>query len=323
MFKAILSAGLLVFHLCPMGLSAVNRKELPLKIQVEEVLSIGSLDEETLFQWVGIDTDEHFNIYLTDSMDHSLKKFSPAGALLSKSGRRGQGPGEFGAPRQLICLQGRLYVTDQTFSGLKVFDEDLRFLESLRLEFPVADIQKSADGRMAVLAFLMGKPSELCFLSQDGGVEDRLRLGREKTDVLMDSADFAFDPSGHIFVVNSFRDLIRKLDPEGREIWSKSLLNIKSIKKKRIKRWLVPTEMIYMDCALDSRGWLYILGGHRTANRARDIYVLDPEGEWLSMFTLPDTTHCIHLDKKDFLYARANEGLTLKKYRLSYEWEDR
>ena len=76
MFKAILSAGLLVFHLCPMGLSAVNRKELPLKIQVEEVLSIGSLDEETLFQWVGIDTDEHFNIYLTDSMDHSLKKFS-------------------------------------------------------------------------------------------------------------------------------------------------------------------------------------------------------------------------------------------------------
>jgi hypothetical protein len=319
-YKSMMSAALLACFLCFWGMSAISRKELPLRIQTEEVLSIGSLDDDILFQWVGIDTDDQSNIYVTDSMDHSLKKFSPSGELVAQAGRKGQGPGEFEAPRQLVHFRGRLYVTDQAFAGLKVFDEDLRFVNSLRLEFPVSDIQESPDGRVAVFSFLMGRISELCFLTQNGVVDNRLKLGRERTNVLMDSADFAFDRSGNIYVVNSFRDLIRKLNSDGREIWSKSLFNIKNIKKMKVERWIVPTEIIYKDCAVDSRGWLYILGGHRAENRARDIYVLDHKGKWLSTFTLPDTSHCIHLDGEDFLYARANDGLTLKKYRLRHEW---
>lgn len=289
-----------------------------LKIQLEEILSIGSLDEDVLFQWVGIGTDKEANIYVTDTMDHTVKKFNSQGKLIARAGGRGQGPGEFQAPRLLAHTGDLVYVTDQTFPGLHVFDSNLRYVKSIHLNFPVSDIQGLPEGRAAVLSFLIGSRSELCFIDDRGRIENHFVLGRDKKNALMDSADFVIDGAGNIYVVYSFLDRVRKLTRQGKELWSKSLFNLKSVKKKKIRQWEVPVEMIYMDCAVDGKGWLYILGGYRAAHRARDVYVVDPEGELRTTFTLPDTTHCIHIDKEGFLFARANEGMTLKKYRLKH-----
>jgi len=70
---------------------------------------------------------------------------------------------------------------------------------------------------------------------------------------------------------------------------------------------------------LDSSDNIYILGGHLSKNISRDVYVLNPEGELLTTLTLPDTSHCIYIDKNDYLYSRANEGVTLKKYKIKYK----
>jgi len=43
------------------------------KISLEEVLSIGSLEDDALFQWVGVISDSDNYIHVTDNMDYSLK----------------------------------------------------------------------------------------------------------------------------------------------------------------------------------------------------------------------------------------------------------
>ncbi|HDZ25596.1 MAG TPA: 6-bladed beta-propeller, partial [Candidatus Aminicenantes bacterium] len=65
------------------------------KILLEEVLSIGSLEDDALFQWVGVISDSDSYIYVTDNMDYSLKKFDDQGNLIKKTGQKGKGPGEF------------------------------------------------------------------------------------------------------------------------------------------------------------------------------------------------------------------------------------
>jgi len=70
-------------------------------IQLEPFLTLGSMEDDLLFQWIGVTVDLLGNIYVTDSLDYSLKKFSSDGNLLKKRGGRGQGPGEFMAPRLL------------------------------------------------------------------------------------------------------------------------------------------------------------------------------------------------------------------------------
>jgi hypothetical protein len=98
-------------------------QELSKKVVLKEVLSIGGEEKDILFQWAGVTTDLSNNIYLTDSIDYSIKKFKEDGTLLKKAGRRGQGPGEFLAPRLIKYFDRFLYVTDQNKPGIQVFDE--------------------------------------------------------------------------------------------------------------------------------------------------------------------------------------------------------
>ena len=111
-------------------------------------------------------------------------------------------------------------------------------------------------------------------------------------------------------------DRIEKFDESGKRLWSRNLLGIKKVKTEKISSYIVPTEIVYKDVALDPSGNAYVLGGKFAANRSRDVYVLNPDGELLSTLTLPDTSHCIYIDRKNFLYSRANDGITLKKYRI-------
>ena len=44
------------------------------QVELEEVLSIGSIDDDAIFMWSGVAADDDGNIYVTDMMDYSLKK---------------------------------------------------------------------------------------------------------------------------------------------------------------------------------------------------------------------------------------------------------
>jgi hypothetical protein len=249
-------------------------------------------------------------------MDYSLKKFNSAGNLVAKSGRRGQGPGEFTAPRLLDISEKLLFVTEQYQPVIKVFDKNLEYKFQIPIEGPAGDLRALGDDLVAVLVLTANNQSHLYFYNQKGTVVKKLKFSQRPSRLLMDMVSFDLDDRGNLYLAYNFTDMIVKFDSSGRKMWSKNLLGIKQVKKEKIASHVVPTEIVYKDIALDRSGNIYVLGGKFSKNRSRDVYVLSPEGRLLSTLTMPDTSHCIYIDASNYLYSRANQGITLKKFRM-------
>jgi len=295
-------------------------KELK-KISLEEVLSIGRLDDDALFQWTGVVTDSQGNIYVTDSMDYSIKKFDSRGKFVKKEGRKGQGPGEFMAPRFLDCNEKFLYASDQYVPGVQVFDKELNFKRRISIKKPISDLKILSDFRIAVASLFKDKIASIFIYTAEGELIKKFRYSEEKMPLMMELVSFDFDEDGNLYVAYTFQDRIEKFNKDEKKLWSNKLLKVKIVKRKKISSYVVPTEVVYKDVALDSSGNLFILGGHLSKNRSRDVYVISPEGKHLTTFTLSDSSHCIYIDKENFLYSRANEGVTLKKFKMHYFYE--
>jgi hypothetical protein len=140
--------------------------------------------------------------------------------------------------------------------------------------------------------------------------------------MLMDFTSLEFDSKLNLYLAYNFQDRIEKFSADGKKLWTCRLLEGKKVKKEKHRNDFLPVEILYKDLALDSEGRIFVLGGSLSINRSRDVYVLSPEGIILTTFTLPDASHCIHLDPNNFLYSRANDGVTLKKYSLKYIYKN-
>ena len=303
------------------GESLFNQKRNVNDIQLEQLLTLGSLEDDLLFQWIGVNVDLSGNIYVTDSLDYSLKKISSDGNLLKKKGGRGQGPGEFMAPRLLDASDNYLYVTDQLVSGIQVFDKELQFVRRIPIQVSISDFCVLRDDEIAVAPLVINGPPQICFYDAAGRIDRVMTLSQQtRSDLIMDQFNFIIDNHKNVYIAYTFQDKIEKFDPVGSRIWSRTLLGIKKVKKEKISGYVLPTKIIYKDVVLDSRGNIYILGGNFSKNPSRDVYALNPEGIQMAILTLPDTSHCIYIDDKDFLYSRANAGVTLKKFRIRYRF---
>jgi sugar lactone lactonase YvrE len=288
------------------------------KITLEEVLSVGSLENDTLFQWVGVAVDPHGQIYVTDAMDYSLKKFDADGKLMKKAGRKGQGPGEFLAPRLLVRSDDYLFVTDQSLPGIQVFDHDLNFIRRIPIKIPIGDVKVLSDDRIAVVALVLNQSGCIHVYDYRGQMLKQFKYTEKQKSSMMDWVEIDFDSEGNLYVVYNFQDRIEKFDANGGRLWSRSYLDIKKVKTKKVGPWEVPDKIVFKDIVFDSDERLYVLGGGHSKNPSRDVYVLNRDGEILATFTLPESSHCLYIDLGNFLYTRANDGITLKKYRIKW-----
>ena len=114
------------------------REDRPLVLQLSEVYRIGAADAvadwEFLNEVRGAGFDDTGNLYFLNS-PHRVVAVDSAGNLLGQLGRSGEGPGEFGNPRQLDILPGgRIVVTDVRRLAFHIFGPEDTFERMVRME---------------------------------------------------------------------------------------------------------------------------------------------------------------------------------------------
>ncbi len=76
--------------------------------------------------------DAQGNLYVADTANFRIQKFSPEGKLLGGFGQVGDVPGTFSRPKGIaVDPEGRIYVVDAAFENIQVFDKDFRLLTIL------------------------------------------------------------------------------------------------------------------------------------------------------------------------------------------------
>lgn len=301
-------------------------------ILIDEVLVVEGIEGEIVYQRLGLTTDPEGNIYITDLKGESIKKFDKIGNLVVGVGRRGEGQGEFLSPSLIKHHKGQVYVTDSQRTGIQVFDDNLNFVFEIPILFTVSDLNVLSEEEIAVSTLRQDRSEENDFLyclyifDSRATEKEKIIYATSKSLTMMNMVIFRIDARKNFVIAYSWRDKVERFDRNGNLLWTTSLLTGRMAQTRKTKATKLttdeyPLETIYKAIALDAYGNIFVLGGDLSDNRSRDIYVLNEKGEHLLTITLPEASHTIHIDSKNYLYSRSEDGKVLRKYALEYVYE--
>ena len=255
------------------------------------------------------------------------------GELIKVAGKKGDEPGEFQGPNIIRYYRSKLYVSEVYRPGIQVFDEDLNFEFKIPIRFTVTDFNIISEDRIAVSTLIQDKLEAdyifcIYIYDQEGieAEEDRIIYSTEKKFSMMNTISFGLYRRSYFLIAFDWIDRIERYYKSGRLVWTKNLLGEKRARTRREKHskrvfGVYPVETAYKSITLDRHGNVYILGGDFSENISRDVYVMSINGHHLTTFTLPEASRTIHIDRKNFLYSRSEDGKTIKKYSLEYFYE--
>jgi len=284
-----------------------------IKIKIEEVLTIGQDDEGIIFQWVGLTTDKKGNVYITDLKDYSIKKFDKEGRFIKKTGRKGQGPGEFTTPGIIRFKDGNLFVSQIQQTGIQVFDTDLNYIKNIPLKVIPTSFRVVGEEQLALSQLASNEIQVFNFK----GMKINSIQYKQDQHWMLNAVDFIKSKDSY-YLCFKWQDIICKHSSSGRKIWECSILKVDKIKTKKIGNFTLPKDICFKSICFDNKNYLYILGGHLSKNINRDVYVLSQNGKWIETINLPEQTHMIHIDSNSFLYSRSEYGTLVKKFKLIY-----
>ncbi len=313
-------------------------------IDIEEVLTIEGLGESLIYQRSSVTTDYEGNIYVTDLQDYSIKKFNSIGELIAVNGQKGDEPGELQGPNIIRYYRGKIYVSEVYRPGIQVFDDDLNYKSSIPIPFTMTDFNILYEDRIAVSTLIKDRSETgfifcIYFYDSNGNREQKEVEGEEEKEednkivystdkdfTMMNIISFQTYRKNYFMIVYNWKDKIERYYKTGRLVWTRSLLGEEEAKTRREKYskrsfGVYPEESVYKAIALDKQGNLFVLGGDLSENISRDVYVLSKDNELLAVFTLPEASRTIHIDRNNFLYSRSEDGKKLIKYKIEYIFE--
>jgi sugar lactone lactonase YvrE len=226
------------------GVKFIHNTEKSLKknmahISLELVKTLGDINtpDENLAFYLPEDivTDTEGNMYILDSGNHRIQKFTSDYQYLATLGRQGQGPGEFYLPSSLdIGPDDYLYVSDPQnkriqilkpdgteFKTIKFLDESVGSLKRLHS----GNIIMNPTGGLMMMARFEEKelPKLIKVFDTEGNFINEFGEQLDFKDILMNRVgnqyEFAVDESDCVYVTFLHQNRIEKYSPEGELLW--------------------------------------------------------------------------------------------------------
>lgn len=271
-------------------------------LTLEKIRTLGDIeaaDENvTFYMPQDIALDPEGNLYVLDTGNHRIQKFSPKGEYLTTFGREGQGPGEFNYPGsldfgkngelivaspyiqkiQFLNPEGKetksLHLTEMLTAYIRVFGPDHFLAAVRRLSFTPDDKKKKLEPLMQVM-------------DREGKLIKKFGEPRDYKNKLVNSrgnqVSFTIDNNENIYLAFQFQNRVEKFSQEGKLLWSADRkLNYNA--RKPINKGKIESEgggvsiespemnKVSESIAVDSRGLIWVITLDRQLKEEEEAY---------------------------------------------------
>jgi hypothetical protein len=289
-------------------------------VLLSELLTVGSGELDNI---TGIAVDPEGNIFVTERMFYSVKKFSPEGVLIAESGRRGEGPGEFGIGPSFIGVSDSiLAVVDHTTAIVQVFSSDLDPVARVTVPVPPHGIRLNSDRSLWLgIPNAAGRKEDelLRQFDLEGNRVSGITLTGLRGHLYLDFFEFSIDTKDHFIVAYNTANVVEVYTPEGER---RSRFSVDGLpaecEMRQVGGMEVPRGKIFENVAVDTRGKIFLLAGSYADNPLRDIYVYEYDGKPFGRIILPHESKYIYVDANNRLYATNEDTTAIIIYRISY-----
>ena len=172
----------------------------------------------------GVATDLAGNVYVADTGNDRIQKFTSDGAFISKWGSFGTGNGQFNTPRDVATdAAGNVYVADTGNDRIQKFTSDGAFITewgsagSAEGQFMGAvGLTTDSPGNVYVVdtAFYTGNDRIQKFTSDGAFITEWGSAGYGDGEFL-DPADVATDATGNVYIIDTYNYRIQKFTSDG------------------------------------------------------------------------------------------------------------
>jgi hypothetical protein len=212
------------------------------EVSLELVRTIGTIeaeDDNFLFYMPSdIAMDSQGNMYILDSGNHRIQKFTPGGEYMTTIGNKGQGPAEFIYPLSLdVDSRGYLHISDPGNQRVQILKPDGKDYKTISFpKEPAGFLRVSEPGHMimgrgsGIFSFSLRSTEEkkelpkiIRVLNSDGNVERDFGEQRNYKDFLMNRVGnrfhFVIDKDKNTYVAFDYQNRIEKYSIDGKLLW--------------------------------------------------------------------------------------------------------
>jgi len=157
------------------GASALPFSNKMIVIQKSYKIGQQEGDDNYVFALIGdFDVDNEGNIYVLDSKNYHVKKFSDAGKYITTFGREGKGPGEFSYPTAITVIDNiGVAVLDPPLSRITFFNFKGQYIKDFKIKQPslyAEDFSRFLTSNILVkykIPNYKNNSSTICFMQYD------------------------------------------------------------------------------------------------------------------------------------------------------------
>jgi DNA-binding beta-propeller fold protein YncE len=209
-----------------------------LPFSIELLRTIGDVyteDENLAFNMPSeIVLDDAGNLYILDSGNDRIQKFSPEGKYIVTFGRKGQGPGEFNSPASLdIDTKGNLYISDRGNRRIEILTPEGGLDRMIRpTKFSPSEVFALNSGLLALKGIVdfgidskedTPLPKLIRLIDTEGDIKKEFgEMFDYKSPLLNQMGNrfhFVVDRNDAIYLAFDYQNRIEKYSAEGKLLW--------------------------------------------------------------------------------------------------------